>query len=130
MSSLKHYLELLNNDFIILRNIVFAVTGQNCYTLETEFSDDVSKKIFSLISQYNQGIPIEYLLESAEFLKLKFYVNDSVLIPRPDSEYIVLEAWKNNHATTVLDLGSGSGCLGIGYATQNSNLKKNNFFGY
>lgn len=127
MNSLKHYLELLNNNFIVLRNIVFSVTGQSYYTLETEFNEEVSKKISSLITQYNQGIPLEYLLTSAEFLQLQFYVDSSVLIPRPDSEYIVLEAWKNTRATTVLDLGSGSGCLSIAYATQNANLQKITF---
>lgn len=64
--------------------------------------------------------PVEYLTHHAEFMDLDFFVNPSVLIPRIDSEKIIhlsLQHFKNHYPTNqtinILDLATGSGCLGI-----------------
>jgi release factor glutamine methyltransferase len=67
--------------------------------------------------------PVAYLVGYREFLSLKFLVNGSVLIPRPDTETLVLEVLshlKSTGKTTseCLDLCTGSGCLGIACAKQ------------
>jgi len=58
--------------------------------------------------------PVAYILGRREFWSLEFEVSPAVLIPRPDSETLVetaLEHFKNQPPQTILDLGTGSGCL-------------------
>ena len=57
--------------------------------------------------------PIAYILEEKEFWSKKFYVNKDTLIPRPETELLVDELLKiyNKKAITILDIGTGSGCI-------------------
>lgn len=64
------------------------------------------------------GEPVQYILGLADFFGLKFLVNPSVLIPRQETEELVdwiLNDLKNgeNQCPTLLDIGLGSGCIGI-----------------
>jgi len=67
------------------------------------------------------GEPVAYILGRREFYGLSFQVNSSVLVPRPETEHLVEEAlaWvsRENQPTSfawrILDLGTGSGCLGL-----------------
>jgi len=63
--------------------------------------------------------PLQYITGSTEFYGLTFAVDPSVLIPRPETERIVdigLEALKHVENPTILDIGTGSGCLAIALA--------------
>jgi len=67
-----------------------------------------------LVEQRIKKKPIAYILQKKEFWKYEFYVNQDVLIPRPDTEVIVeqaLELTKNKSNINVLEIGVGSGCL-------------------
>ncbi len=67
-----------------------------------------------LINQRAQGKPIAYLLKKKFFWKYEFYVDENVLIPRPDTELIVeeiLNLTKNKKYLNILDIGVGSGCI-------------------
>lgn len=58
--------------------------------------------------------PIQYIIGQADFMGEKFIVNPSVLIPRDETEILVrktVEIVKENHFKTVLDVGTGSGCI-------------------
>lgn len=58
--------------------------------------------------------PIQYIIGQADFMGEKFIVNPSVLIPRDETEILVrktVEIIKENHFKTVLDVGTGSGCI-------------------
>lgn len=58
--------------------------------------------------------PIQYIIGEADFMGEKFIVNPSVLIPRDETEILVrkaIEIIKENHFKTVLDIGTGSGCI-------------------
>ena len=60
------------------------------------------------------GKPLQYVLGHAWFMGEKFFVNPSVLIPRPETEELV--AWCLEHTTeqtAVLDIGTGSGCIAV-----------------
>src|SRR3954464_2584997 len=59
--------------------------------------------------------PIQYQRGFTEFFKLKFLVNHDVLIPRPETELLVEQVIKTN-PTTVLEIGTGSGCIAISIA--------------
>ena len=71
-----------------------------------------------ILKRLSEGEPLQYVLGSADFFGYKFKVNPSVLIPRQETEELVawvLEYLKKSgiSAPRVLDIGLGSGCIGI-----------------
>ena len=73
------------------------------------------KKIFiEKINKRMKRIPIAYLINKKEFWKTEFFVNESVLIPRPETELLVEQSLKNlslDARKNILDIGTGSGCI-------------------
>jgi len=68
----------------------------------------------NLIERRKTGEPVAYLINKKEFWKDEFFVNNGVLIPRPDTELIieqVLKIYSKNSQLQVLDIGTGSGCI-------------------
>ena len=64
------------------------------------------------------GVPIQYVLGQADFFGLKFKVDEKVLIPRQETELLVAEIMKHvgkgkQPQINLLDIGVGSGCIGI-----------------
>lgn len=59
--------------------------------------------------------PLQYVLGEAYFYKYRFYVNEHVLIPRPETEELVEMIFKENEDITgsILDIGTGSGCIPV-----------------
>lgn len=76
--------------------------------------------IDSYVNRLKNGEPIQYILGETEFFGLKIHVNQSALIPRPETEELV--EWMieviGRPRTKILDIGTGSGCIPIA-------LKKN-----
>jgi len=70
-----------------------------------------------LVRRRAQGEPVAYILGYRDFFKYRFEVNSATLIPRPETEHIIEEVLKwtsdNDKAHTLLDLGAGSGCIGL-----------------
>lgn len=98
---------------------------------EHEFAE--SKKFRQLCRNRADGIPLAYLTNHKEFFGLDFYVDERVLIPRPETELLVEEAiergnrvqgtgnWlKNEKECLICDVGTGSGCIAISLAIQSS----------
>ena len=74
------------------------------------------KKYKKLLNKRKNKEPIAYILKKKEFWKLDFYVDQSVLIPRPETEIIVEEVLKfynYNSSKNFLDIGTGTGCIAI-----------------
>lgn len=69
-----------------------------------------------LLEKRSQRIPLEHLTGETEFMGLPFLVNANVLIPRQDTECLVEEVLKYCDGADVLDLCTGSGCIGISLA--------------
>ena len=68
------------------------------------------------IEKINNGIPIQYIAKSQFFYDQNFYVDESVLIPRPETEELVshvIRLEKGDKKKNVLDIGTGSGCIAI-----------------
>ena len=80
-----------------------------------ETIDDKQLNTFNdLINRRKKGEPIAYLIGKKEFWKYEFYVDENVLIPRPDTEIIieqVLKIYSKDCNLHVLDIGTGSGCI-------------------
>ncbi len=69
-----------------------------------------------MCKELRSGRPIQYVLSGAEFFGLAFKVDESVLIPRPETEELVEMVIKDMKATglsSVLDIGTGSGCIPV-----------------
>lgn len=74
---------------------------------------------FKLIRKLIKGIPLQHITHQQEFMKMNFYVNEDVLIPRPDTEVLVeevIELAKKINAKKILDLCTGSGAIAISLA--------------
>jgi release factor glutamine methyltransferase len=72
-----------------------------------------------LVKRRMQGEPIAYIRGHQEFWSLLFEVNSDVLIPRPETELLVeraLEHLGDQQASSVVDLGTGSGAVGLSIA--------------
>jgi release factor glutamine methyltransferase len=77
-----------------------------------------------IINRINRHEPIQYITETAWFASRQFFVTPSVLIPRPETEIIVnYVATVCNSAASVLDVGTGSGCIAISLKLNNPNLR-------
>ena len=86
-----------------------------------ELNNDNIISFENIISDLKQNIPIQYILGEAHFYDLKFKVNSSTLIPRGETEELVQYILIHDF-TSVLDIGTGSGCIAISIA-KNSNSK-------
>lgn len=82
------------------------------------FPEDKQESLNKIIKQKIAGKPLEYIFNSADFLGRKFYVDERVLIPRPETEELILKTQKKlkQAPKNILDLCTGSGCIGISFA--------------
>ena len=74
------------------------------------------KGLDDIVSRLNRHEPVQYILGEAEFYGRKFFVNSNVLIPRPETEMMVrllTDRFDGLKSISVLDIGTGSGCIGI-----------------
>jgi len=69
----------------------------------------------TIIDRINKNEPVQYILGKAHFFGQEFEVNPAVLIPRPETEFLVEEVLKStsNIPGKILDIGTGSGCIAI-----------------
>lgn len=93
--------------------------------MDNEFETDKSLEyeFISRIEKRKKHIPLQYIINKQNFYGLDLYVNESVLIPRYDTENIVdciVKDFEGSKDISVLDLCTGSGCIAI-------SLKKNGF---
>ena len=78
------------------------------------------------IEKLKKGIPIEHITHQKEFMKLTFFVDNNVLIPRQDTETVVEEAIKIGRTiknVQILDLCTGSGAIAVSLAKYIKNSK-------
>ncbi|MDX9704204.1 MAG: peptide chain release factor N(5)-glutamine methyltransferase [Weeksellaceae bacterium] len=79
-----------------------------------EFEEKQTQFLFYLIELKSEK-PIQYILGETEFYGMRFFVNQSVLIPRPETEELIewILSENQNSVQTVVDIGTGSGCIPI-----------------
>lgn len=84
-----------------------------------ELTNKQEKSYLENIEKMIKGVPLQHITHSQEFMKMNFYVNEKVLIPRPDTEILVEEVIniaKKINAKKILDLCTGSGAIAISLA--------------
>ena len=86
-----------------------------------ELNETDSEKLKKYLDELLKHKPVQYVLNEAWFYKRKFYVNENVLIPRPETEELVEwivkdeknNAGGNSKQTNIIDIGTGSGCIPV-----------------
>ncbi|HDZ06280.1 hypothetical protein LCGC14_0148040 [marine sediment metagenome] len=110
--------EEVNSFFYLLIEHYFGLE-RFVLAIQTELVIDKEQEpvIFSALAQLKLEQPIQYIIGSTHFMDLDFKVNSHVLIPRPETEELVrwiIEDAKNiKSSLTILDMGTGSGCIPI-----------------
>jgi len=104
---LSEILKVPRLDFILLK--------------DKEINKKTEAKFKKFIARHAKYEPVAYILGNTEFMSLKFFVNKSVLIPRPDTETLVEEVIKHVSGAKIkkpriLDIGTGSGAIAVSLA--------------
>jgi len=110
----KHSIEGREVDLLLA-----YLTGKNLAWLIAHNSDELSSEVASeftrLMILRAAGQPLQYLIGSTEFFGREFVVDERVLIPRPETEFLIEESLRLAlpGPGTIIDVGTGSGCIAI-----------------
>lgn len=100
--------------FILNKPLQYIITNDM-----KELNLEEEKEYFLLIDKLRKGNPLEHITHQREFMKLNFFVNENVLIPRQDTEILVeevIDIAKKINAKKILDLCTGSGAIAVSLA--------------
>ncbi len=109
---IQYVLKIDRNKLVINKNDNVDINKENEYK---EYIEEIIK-----------GKPIQYITNNQEFMRLNFYVDENVLIPQPDTEILVEEVIKRTSMKEnikILDMCTGSGCIGISLAKNIENVR-------
>ena len=93
------------------------------YRDNPSFTEETCNELKELIKRREKGEPLAYLTNQIGFWNLSLYVDNKVLVPRPETETLVqsiLETFGSKQIR-VLDLGTGSGAIGLSLAKERKN---------
>lgn len=124
-----------NNPFLDVQLILSHLLQKDKIYLhlhrKDEIDDDTARKFYDMAAKRNEGYPLQYMTNSQEFMGLDFYVQEGILVPRPDTEILVekiINTVNNsslkNRNINILDIGTGSGAIAVslGYYLKNSEV--------
>lgn len=107
---------LLTENYLGLNRVHVALN------LQLEINNGTLNKLNRALAQLEKHVPIQYIIGETEFFGLPFKVNPSVLIPRPETEelveWIIKDCFEIKQPITILDIGTGSGCIAISLANK------------
>lgn len=109
---------------LIIRTVLNITPLDMVINKKKEVSKEDEQAVFDIIARYEKNEPLQYILGNQEFMSLTFKVTPDVLIPRADTEILVeilIDKYKGKGAS-VLDIGVGSGCIGISLAYYNKRI--------
>lgn len=107
--------------FVVLED-AFGLSRTDIYLgKDTAFSEDDTIRLEKILRRLEQGEPVQYVIGTAQFCDLTFRVTPDTLIPRPETEELV--GWvasllPSAAPCSVLDVGTGTGCIAISLAKQ------------
>ena len=103
-----------------------GVAREAVVTGSIDLSAAILKKFDALIARREKREPVAYIVGHKEFYSLDFEVTSAVLIPRPETEFVVtaaLECIAGNASPRVLEIGVGSGAIAIAIAVNAPSAK-------
>jgi release factor glutamine methyltransferase len=118
LASIYQPAEAVNITKLLLEHTLTTPVAQLIQQSNNAVTPVQEKKIREQLLLLLQHHPIQYVLEEAWFYKFPFYVNKDVLIPRPETEELVLltlQSLKQSKIVQpkILEIGTGSGCIAI-----------------
>lgn len=112
--------EEINSFFYLLcENILNRSRIDLALQPELELTKNSENTFRQALQQLRESYPIQYIIGSTEFMELDFDVNESVLIPRPETEELVnwiISSASKEADLGILDIGTGSGCISVSLA--------------
>jgi len=110
-----------NNEASVIANMIMEkITGlsrvDRLLHHDAPIGQSNEQQLKHILLQLENRRPVQYILEEAYFYGLRFYVNESVLIPRPETEELVDWIVSDNNPKSqlqIVDIGTGSGCIPI-----------------
>ena len=122
--------EIKSFSLLIIEKLTGFSRTQIVLNKNTQIFDLHRQEIDSFLEKLKKNVPIQYILGETEFYGLMFTVNESVLIPRPETEELVDWIRTENDRTawlSLLDIGTGSGCIAISLKHEFSNSEVDAF---
>lgn len=107
------------NEAAVLLSYAMGNSKTYLYThMDDEADDDIVKCFLNYVNKRSERVPVAYITGTAWFMSLELNVNESTLIPRPETEELVDEVLGNikklpGDKIDVLDMCTGTGCIGI-----------------
>jgi len=107
---------------ILLAHVLGVEREDLIKNMHDEVNDDLAKMYLGYVNEVRDGKPVAYITNQKEFYGLDFYVDERVLIPRPETELMVekaLDFIRKNYKGkkfSILDLGTGSGNIAVSIA--------------
>tara|TARA_X000001036_G_scaffold401228_1_gene406186 strand:+ start:267 stop:1103 length:837 start_codon:yes stop_codon:yes gene_type:complete len=118
MDELNSIFNLLSEDYLKIPRSKILLAN------EIDLSESNQTLLISALERLKTHEPIQYILGKTNFMDLEFKVNNSVLIPRPETEELVRLMLKEDFdGKEILDIGTGSGCIAISLAKNLPNAK-------
>jgi release factor glutamine methyltransferase len=111
---------------VLLTHILQCNTAHLAAWPEKNLSEEQAAQYLQLTQQRKDGQPVAHLTGTREFWSLAFAVNDSTLIPRPETETLIefiLENFRNKKKLKLLDMGAGTGAIAISIASEKPGWK-------
>ena len=111
---------------LLLAEISNASFAEISSDKSNHLSDTNRQKLEEMVRRLKNNEPIQYILGTTEFYGLPFRVTPDVLIPRPETEELVewiLSENQTNTPLSILDIGTGSGCIPIALAKKLPNAR-------
>ena len=114
----ENHIESPETESGLLISYALGVKRSDLIGRDFEIPKDTEDTIRTCLRRRIAGEPIQYILGSCGFMSLTFTVTPATLIPRPDTEILVEAVLKRlpADAPTILDIGCGSGCIGLSLA--------------
>ncbi len=109
----------LNIELIICK--VMKIKRIDLYTqYDRPFAEEEISIIREMMIRRSNNEPLQYILGNTQFMDLKLNVNNSVLIPRPETELlierVIMDYPDKDAEYKILDIGTGSGCIALSLA--------------